>query len=79
MKLWTVQAPEVAAQLARGKDYHADWERVIPAWIGAYEAMTTEMTARGIDCRGAPPAWAWPGWPSPKQALHVADFLLGLD
>jgi len=79
VKLWTVQAPEVAAQLARGKDYHADWELVIPAWIGAYEVMTAEMTARGIDCRGAPPAWAWLGWASPKQALHVADLLLGLD
>jgi hypothetical protein len=41
--------------------------------------MTAEMAARGIDCRGAPPAWAWPGWASPKDALYVADFLLGLD
>jgi hypothetical protein len=79
VKLWTVQAPEVAAQLARGRDYRADWERVIPRWIGAYEVMTAEMAARGIDCRRAPPAWAWPGWASPKQALYVADFLLGLD
>ena len=37
------------------------------------------MTARGIDCQGAPPAWAWPGWVSPKQALYTADLLLGLD
>lgn len=79
MKLWTVQAPEVAAQLARGSNYSAAWARVEPSWIGAYELMTAEMTARGIDCQGAPPAWAWPGWASPKQALYTADLLLGLD
>jgi hypothetical protein len=79
VKLWTVQAPEVAVQLARGTNYRAGWEWVIPAWIGAYEVMTAEMTTRGIDCRGAPPVWAWPGWASPKQALYVADLLLGLD
>jgi hypothetical protein len=41
--------------------------------------MTAEMTARGIDCHGAPPAWAWPGWASPKQALYTAALLLGFD
>jgi len=77
--LWTIQAPEVAAQLARGIDYRSGWARVIPQWIDAYEVMTAEMTARGIDCHGAPPAWAWPGWASPKQALYTADLLLGID
>lgn len=79
MKLWTLQAPEVAAQLARGIDYRAGWARVTPSWIGAYEVMTAEMTARGIDCHGAPPAWTWPGWASPKQALYTAELLLGFD
>jgi hypothetical protein len=79
VKLWTIQAPEVAAQLACGRNYRADWARVDPSWIGAYEVMTAEMTARGINCQGAPPAWAWPGWATPKQALYTADLLLGLD
>jgi hypothetical protein len=79
VKLWTLQAPEVAAQLARGIDYRAGWARVIPSWIGAYEVMTAEMTARGIDCYGVPPAWAWPGWASPKQALYTAELLLRFD
>jgi hypothetical protein len=79
VKLWTIQAPEVTAHLARGRNYRADWARVIPSWIGAYEVMTAEMTARGIDCRAAPPPWAWPGWARPEQALYTADLLLGLD
>jgi hypothetical protein len=79
VKLWTIQAPEVAAQLTRRNNYRASWSRVMPSWIGAYEVMAAEMTARGIDCQGAPPAWAWPGWASPKQALYTADLLLGLD
>jgi hypothetical protein len=79
VKLWTVQAPEVAAQLARSSNYSASWARVQPSWVGAYEVMTVEMTARGVDCQGAPPVWAWPGWASPKQALYTADLLLGFD
>jgi hypothetical protein len=79
VKLWTVQAPEFAAQLARGYKYSAGWALVPRSWAGAYEVMTAEMTARGVDCQGAPPVWAWPGWASPKQALYTADLLLGFD
>jgi hypothetical protein len=40
VKLWTVQAPEVAAQLARGYNYSAGWALVPRSWAGAYEVMT---------------------------------------
>jgi hypothetical protein len=75
VKLWTVQAHEVAAQLAAGTDYRADWARVDQMWAGAYAVMTAEMAARGIDCGGAPPVWAWPGWASPKQVRYDAEML----
>jgi hypothetical protein len=78
VKLWTVQAPEVAARLASGFDYRAGWALVSPPWVGAYQVMTAEMTARGVDCHGAPPVWAWPGWASPKQALYTAEMLLSV-
>ncbi len=79
VKLWTVQAPEVAAQLARGSNYSAGWARVLPSWVGAYEVMTAEMTARGIDCQGRRRCGHGRAGPVRSRALYTADLLLGLD
>lgn len=79
MKVWTVQAPEVAKVLISGTDYRADWERVSASLVAPYRVMTQEMKERGIDCNGAPPVWTWQGWAAPGEMMHEADMLLGAD
>lgn len=65
MRLWTLQAPEVVATLRSTGNYRADWELVTGNWCDAFRDMTAEMERRGMNCRGAPPIWCWPG-----RALH---------
>jgi hypothetical protein len=71
-----VGAPPVSVLSPRATRRIPGWGRVIPSRTGAYEVITA---VRGIDCRGAPSACAWPGWASPEQALYTAELLLGLD
>ncbi|WP_125645083.1 hypothetical protein [Nonomuraea sp. WAC 01424] len=62
MRLWTVQHRAVLVSLETDDELAGDWARLsIPSYRPAYEEMVAEMARRGLDCRGRPPVWAWPG------------------
>ncbi|MCM6776648.1 hypothetical protein NDR87_22810 [Nocardia sp. CDC159] len=80
MRVWTLQAPEVASALRRTGRYRPDWDRVPVNWRIAYGDMLIEMRRRGIDCGDGPPVWCWPGRARPrKQVRMTANLLLGDD
>lgn len=80
MRMWTLQAPEVAAVLSKDGCYRAEWGRVPPNCRRAYLAMAEQMRAGGINCGEAPPVWCWPGRALRRSRTRMtANLLLGLD
>lgn len=51
-----------------------DWDRVGgPVIVPRYRRMVEEMAARGIDCAGHPPVWAWHGRVTLLDAFMLLD------
>lgn len=74
MRLWTLQAPEVVAELRATGRYRGDWAVVQGNFRPAYRDVVAEMGRRGIDCAAAAPIWCWT---SGSPVRRTAGLLLG--